>query len=131
MLLAAAEALGIDTPLIPRIATPFGGGVGRQGEVCGAVTGALMAVGLARGRNMGEDQAVKGRVYEVAAHLMHRFEARFGALRCRDLIGLDWSQPDSLDKFHASGLWDRCVEYVATAVTILEELDILPTSQNP
>ncbi len=126
MLLAAAEALNIETRLIPRIATPFGGGMGRQGEVCGAVTGALLALGLARGRDPGADQAIKTRAYELSADLMRRFQAQFGALRCRDLTGIDWSQPDSSEVFHASGQGERCTEYVVMAVAILEDLDILP-----
>lgn len=132
MLLAAAEALGIDTPLIPRIATPFGGGMGLQGEVCGAATGALMSLGLARGRDIGAALEVKERAYDLAVRFIQQFETRNGALRCRDLTGLDWTQPGSLEKFHASGQWDRCVEYVNTAVAILEELGVLPTnSENP
>jgi len=124
--------LALDTHLIPRIATPFGGGLAHRGEVCGAVNGALMAIGLARGRDMGEDPAVKEQAYDLADRLMHRFETRFGALRCRDLTGVDWSQPDNREKFYASGQWDRCMEYVNTVVALLEELDILPTgSETP
>lgn len=130
MLLAAAEALDIDTRLIPRIATPFGGGMGLQSkEVCGAVSGALMALGLARGRDIGDDPAVKERAYELAVRFMQQFETRNGVLRCIDLTGLDLTQPDSFDIFDATGQRERCAEYVNTAVMILEELGILPTNQ--
>ncbi|MBU0490362.1 MAG: C-GCAxxG-C-C family protein [Chloroflexi bacterium] len=126
MLLAAAEALGIDSPLIPRIATPFGGGLAHRGESCGAVNGALMAIGLARGRDLDQDPAVRDQAYDLAGRFMHQFETQFGALRCRDLTGLDWSQPDSRETFYASGQWDRCLMYVSTAVAILAELGVLP-----
>ena len=55
-MLAVSKAAGIESPCVPRIASGFGGGIGRQGETCGAVTGGVMALGLIYGRDAAEDR---------------------------------------------------------------------------
>jgi C_GCAxxG_C_C family probable redox protein len=58
VLLAISELLGVESELIPRIATGFGAGIGRRGEVCGALAGGVMGLGLVYGRSApgaGED----------------------------------------------------------------------------
>ena len=67
-----AEPLGFDRSLALKIASPFGGGIGRTGETCGAVSGALMALGLQSGYSEPDPQA-KERVYALAREYMHRF----------------------------------------------------------
>lgn len=116
----------MDTHWIPRIATPFGAGMGHRGEVCGAVTGSLMALGLVQGRDVGDDPAVKERAREMSADLMARFETRAGGLRCIDLIELDLTQPHGSEIYAARGLQAQCTEYVVAAIEILEELGVLP-----
>ncbi len=92
---AFAEELGLPLDVALRLAAPFGGGIGRQGEVCGAASGALMALGLRYG-SATPDKAAKERAYAVAAEFVRRFEERTDALRCRDLIGADQRTPEGL-----------------------------------
>ena len=92
---AFAEELGLPIDQALRLAAPFGGGIGRQGEVCGAAAGALMALGLRFGGAVA-DKAAKERAYAVAAEFVRRFEDRTGALRCRDLIHADMSTPEGM-----------------------------------
>ena len=57
VLASMCEYMGVESALVPRIATAFGGGMGGTQSVCGTVTGALMALGIWAGREPGGDQA--------------------------------------------------------------------------
>ena len=76
-----------------RIAAPFGAGMARQGEVCGALSGALMVLGLQYGQDRPDG---KEQTYRMAHEFMEIFRERHGALRCRDLVGHDISTPEGL-----------------------------------
>lgn len=119
---ALADELGLPLDLAFRLAAPFGGGIGRQGEVCGAASGALMALGL-RFSGPTPDNAAKAQVYEAAAEFMRRFEARTGAIRCRDLIDADMTTPEGLADARGRKVFTTlCPAFVAAAVEIAEEL---------
>ena len=81
---------GLEAEVV-RLATGFGGGMGRAGDVCGALSGAVMALGLRFGRLEGDDEAAKERCYAATAELRERFRAACGAVDCRDLTGLELS----------------------------------------
>ncbi len=87
---AFAPQLGLDKVTALKLASPFGGGIARRGEVCGAVSGALLALGLKRGA---DTPAGKEEIYRLSQELMRRFEEKHGTLLCRDLIGCDISTP--------------------------------------
>lgn len=119
---AFAEDLGLPLDMALRVAAPFGGGIGRQGEVCGAASGALMALGLRYGEARG-DKAAKERAYAAAAEFVRRFEERCGALRCRDLIHADMTTPEGLaDARERKVFSTECPRFLAAAVEIAEEL---------
>jgi len=85
VLAAVAEHAGISSSVLPRVATAFGGGVGRtQAELCGALAGGLMAIGCVAGRDA--RGASWDHTAELAVELRERFEARFGATRCADIL---------------------------------------------
>lgn len=120
---AFAEDLGADRALALRLATGFGGGMGRTGAHCGALTGAFMALGLAFGMKDPADQAAKERTYALVAEASKRFRERAGALACRDLLGLDLGNPADLQAAKDRGVFaTQCAGYVKTAAAIVEEL---------
>lgn len=84
---------------LQRLATPFGGGVARRGMLCGALSGALMALGLHLGRSVPGDDEAKARAYAAGEALLAAVEARFGSIQCRVLTGLDFHDPSSHDAF--------------------------------
>lgn len=88
------EALGLHLdPTAYAMATPFGGGFGGARSACGAVTGALMALGLARGRVTADQPAGPGA--EAGRQLHDRFVARFGSVDCRELTRpYVWDRPE-------------------------------------
>jgi C_GCAxxG_C_C family probable redox protein len=120
---AFAEDLGADRALTLRLATGFGGGMGRTGGTCGALTGAFMAIGLAFGMKAPEDAAAKEKTYALVAEASRRFRQRAGALACRDLLGLDLGTPEGLAVAKERNLFaTQCAGYVKTAAGIVEEL---------
>jgi C_GCAxxG_C_C family probable redox protein len=97
---AFAEQFGLDRETALKMASPFGGGIGRRGETCGAVTGALLVLGLARGV---DEPSRKEQAYQLAQEFMHLFEQKHKSLLCRNLIDADISTPAGWQKAKDSG----------------------------
>lgn len=114
---AFAPRFGLTDEQALKLASPFGGGVAHQGNVCGAVTGALMALGLARG-NAAVDK--KDETYRIADDFLERFRERHGTLLCRELIGHDISTPDGLQNARATGVFkSTCPGLVTDAAELV------------
>ena len=113
-----------------RVASGFGGGLARSGEVCGVATGAIMALGLRHcGRPTGEPLAKEG-AYPAVREFLARFRALHGSLQCRDLLGIDVAAPGGLEQAREQGLFkSRCPGLVRDAARILEEL--IPEPERP
>jgi len=108
--------------LIPKIATAFGGGIGRCGSVCGVLTGGVMALGIRYGTN---EPSVENRLkaYELAHKFYKQFERQHGSVLCRELIGYDLSNPEELEKARKAKVFEeKCVNFVKKAVATLVEL---------
>jgi C_GCAxxG_C_C family probable redox protein len=91
-LLALSEEWGRQVDA--RIASCFGGGIGRTGAHCGILTGSLMALGLIAGTLDAGDKARKEAIYPLARRFMDAFRQIAGTLDCRDLVGTDPSTPE-------------------------------------
>ncbi len=91
--LAFAEDLGLDMASAAKIALSFGGGMGR-GETCGALTGALMALGLSESGSIPPAPEDKAHCLSKAKLLASRFQESFGTTLCRELLAL----PEGKDK---------------------------------
>jgi C_GCAxxG_C_C family probable redox protein len=112
VLLAAAERLRKCNPSVPLVATAFGGGMGRKGSVCGALTGALMVLGLVYGRSKPSDD--KEKIYELTRELYDGFTKRFGSPFCSKLIECDLRTPEGRDKYHKLNMRElKCKNYVS------------------
>ncbi len=120
-MLAVSQQLGIQSEVIPRIATPFGGGIGGRGEVCGAVVGSVMAIGLKHGRE--EPSQPRDTAYALASEFCQRFEEETGSLSCRELTGIDLSTPEGQKAFYSSDVPIRvCLPTIGAAFRIVTEL---------
>ena len=119
-----APALGLDRGTALRVAAAFGGGMGRTGETCGAVSGALMVIGLRYGQPIAEDKDVKEKTYGLAREFMNRFAARNnGCVKCRELLGHDISIPEDLQTAREQGLFETlCPKFVRDAAEVVEQL---------
>ena len=94
------QEFGIKNEIIPRIATCFAGGIGNTGTVCGAVAGAVMAIGLKKER--GDTMEESLRTLAVAQEFRRRFEAEMETINCRELTGADLSTPEGIEQFMGS-----------------------------
>ncbi len=106
---AFAPALGLDETTALRIASPLGGGIGRSGNVCGAVTGALMALGLGRGASTPEG---KEPTYLIAKEFIRRFQEKHGTILCNALTGYDISTPEGIAAARESGRFKEVCPFV-------------------
>ncbi len=117
-----AVPMGLDREAALKIAGPFGGGIGRTGETCGAVTGALMALGLKYGFSKPDPEA-KERIYALTREYLRRFRERHGAVACKALIGVDLSTPEGMQKAREQGIFStRCNQFIASAIEIADTL---------
>ena len=123
VLSAFAPGLGLDRPTALRVAAAFGGGMARMGQTCGAVTGALMVIGLKHGHVAAEDKATKEKTYALVRQFVDQFRARNMSLLCRDLLGCDIGTPEGMQLFREKGLNTLvCSRLVRDAAEILERL---------
>lgn len=115
-----APDFGLDEKLALKLATSFGGGA-RNGEICGAVSGALMVLGLKYGHFDAADSEQKSRAYAIAVEYTKRFKEANGSIVCRDLLGYDLTKPDEMACIKEKGLFgDVCPKAIKSAVEILE-----------
>ncbi len=129
---ACAPGFGVDDETALKIASAFGGGIGRRGEVCGAVTGALMALGLAAG-HADNAEASKTATYALVDEFLRRFGAAHGTITCRALIGQAIDTPGGLQAARDAGVFRTiCPGLVADAASIVATmLDQRPVRDTP
>jgi C_GCAxxG_C_C family probable redox protein len=107
-----------------KVACAFGGGMGRQQLTCGAVTGALMVIGLKYGKALNDPEENKQQTYAKTREFFEEFKKLHGSVNCRDLLnGLDLNDPDDYKQIMDQKLFDiKCEEYVADAVNLIEKM---------
>lgn len=122
ILAAQCESLGVDVETASRMAVAFGGGVGRQGRICGCVSGALMVIGLKHGHDSTTDAKKRIHTYELAKAFCSRFVEVNGALDCRDIIRYNLDHPEERQKAQDSNVFQtRCARVVANTEMLLKE----------
>jgi C_GCAxxG_C_C family probable redox protein len=123
VLLAFAEESGLSRLDALRVAGAFGGGMGRSGTgPCGALSGALMALGLRFAKTEAEDDAARDRCYAEGRAFLEAFQARCGGLSCRDLLGHDVSTSEGYQAARDTGAFQsRCPALLRAAVDLVEE----------
>jgi len=119
---AFAEELGISDELALSVSGSFGGGM-RNGEVCGACTGALMAIGLKYRFFKADDIGSKEKNNAVTSEFMRRFKEKNDSFLCRELLGYDLSDPKQQAEAREKCMFTEfCPKMVASAVETAEEL---------
>ena len=97
VLLAVCEEFGIESEVIPKIASGFAGGIGNTGSVCGAVTGAVMAIGLIA--DQGDTMEEYMKKLSLVQEFRKRFEQEMKSINCHELTGADLTTPEGIDAF--------------------------------
>ena len=122
VLASFAQRLGLDTPTAIRLATGFGVGMARGGA-CGAVTGAVMVLGLAGGGGGPGGAAAKTATYARVQEFYDQFIDRHGTIICRDLLGVDPSTPQGLEQARREQRFQTvCTRFVADAASLVETM---------
>lgn len=122
VLLAYADKVGMDEETLAKLASPFGGGMGRMREVCGAVSGMLMVDGFLRGYSDAEAKEEKMETYARVQSLAARFREECGSILCRELIEEKNDTAPTPSARTAEYYKKRpCAELVALAAKIIDE----------
>jgi C_GCAxxG_C_C family probable redox protein len=123
MLFSYSDKLNISKDLALKLGTGFGGGMGRKQEVCGAVSGAIIVLNLLYGRGENEDKQKQERTYAKVRELIDKFEAKYGTVNCKKLLGgCELLTPEGQEQFKSEKKNEKCYEYVDYIVKILEEI---------
>lgn len=116
VVLAVADELGVESALLPKVATAFCSGMSRMCGTCGALTGAIMGVGLALGRSEAGESAQPS--YAATQRLIREFEQEFGARDCHVLLGCDLNTPEGQAMFKEEKLGAHCAKFTGKAAEI-------------
>ncbi len=122
VLASTAEKLGLNLEEAYRTASGFGGGMFR-GQTCGAVVGAIIAIGMKYGHYGPNTPARKDQNTAKVLEFQQKFMEKYPSIVCRELLGYDVSKPDEMDIILEKGLLlNFCPKVAADAIKILEEV---------
>ena len=118
---AFCDVTGLGKDFSARMASSFGGGMGRQREVCGAVSGMLMVLGLLYGYSAPEDDCSKKKQYQDIQALCGRFREEVGSIVCRDILNDPPSDPAPSARTAEYYAKRPCARMVMTAARLMDE----------
>ena len=123
VVMSFADDMKYSKELALKMAAGFGGGMGKQQETCGAVTGAIMVLGLMKGEQVNNNDELKTQAYGAVKELTREFTEAFKTTSCRDLIGCDLNTPEGSAKFKEERIMENvCADCVKRAVEIIESI---------
>ncbi len=123
VLSAFCADMGLDRETALKVASAFGGGMGRTGHRCGAVTGAYMVLGLSQPIDRDNPRASLDKMYELVKAFNQKFTVAHGSLTCKDLIHCDLSTPEGFAEMKSKELHiSICSGLVADSARIVSEL---------
>ncbi len=120
---AFSGEMGLDGETAKKIACGYGAGISRTGNICGAVSGAIMVIGLKYGKTKRGDDAATEKTRTLVRKFMHEFTQRNGSINCTELLGYNLSKPEEYEKARENKLFvTKCPDLVCDAVLILEKI---------
>jgi C_GCAxxG_C_C family probable redox protein len=117
-----ADIHGTDSELVPKVATGLAAGIARTSNICGAISGAILGLGLWFGRN----EPVEGerKVYWYSRKYIDDWLKGHPSTNCTELLGVDLDISEEVDQFYAENMWEKkCKRYISEAVSLA--IDIL------
>lgn len=119
---AFSDVTGLEKSLAAKLASSFGGGMGRMREVCGAVSGMLMVAGLLYGYDDPGENDVNKRVhYQLVQNLAGQFREKIGSIICREILNNPPSDPNPTPRTAEFYKTRPCAHMVMTAAGILDD----------
>lgn len=123
VLAASAPNVGMDENTALKIASGFAAGLAYRGEMCGAVVGAYLAIGLKYGFTQPTEQDKKDKTYRLIGEFLEEFKKRNGSINCRELIKYDTSDPVQLKEAREQNVFsEKCPKFVQDSSEILEKI---------
>ena len=120
VLAVIAESGGKDPESLIGMATGFCSGASRTSGQCGAVSGAIMGIGLFAGRTeLGGDVDP---AYTLVQEFLARFNAKFSSINCFELVGCDFATEEGSKRFKEEGLLKNCINFAVVAAEIALDL---------
>lgn len=114
------EAYGLPEPQDASVAMALNGGIAYSGNLCGALGGAALAIGMLAGQRFDDHRRAKVVARRSVMRLMDEFQAQHGAINCRDLTGVDFRNETQHRLFIESGVWrTRCLAQIETVVRFM------------
>jgi C_GCAxxG_C_C family probable redox protein len=118
-----SDDLGLDNDTAYKISCGFGAGIARTGNICGAIAGAVMVIGLKYGKAIAGDDAAKERTYALVQEFITAFRKKNGSITCTELLAYDLRDPGQRKQAHESGaVAIKCPGFTRDAVEILEKM---------
>ena len=132
VLYAYSDELNLEKETALKLACGLGAGMARSGEVCGAVTGGILVIGLKYGRGERDDRSITEQTYQKTQELMASFEQRHDSCVCRELLqGCDLKTAEGQQRFKEHDLWHKvCLPCVQSVVDVLEGIVNPPAAQS-
>ena len=123
VLLAFANKVGLENKEALRLASSFGGGMGRLREVCGAVSAMFMIAGILKGYTEPNNDVVKANHYKLIQDLAAEFKSKHGTIICRELLDLDGTEFSPIPSARTDEYYKErpCEEFIKCAAEIIEE----------
>lgn len=123
VVLSFAEDYGYSKELALKISAGFGGGMGRTQGTCGAVTGAIMVLGMMEGEKASDNNELKSGTYRSVKELVDKFTDEFKTTSCSELTDCDFNSNAGNEKFKNDGVMKKtCAPCVRRAVEIVESI---------
>lgn len=117
-----AKELGLDEKTARKIACGFGGGISKTGNICGAVSGAIMVIGLKYGKAEEGDNAATEKTRAITRQFIQEFTKKNGSVNCTELLGYNMKNPDEYAAAAKANVFKtKCPAYIQDAVNILEK----------
>ena len=118
---AFSDLTGMDKKTAAKLAAPFGGGMGRMREVCGAVSGMFMVLGLLYGYDNSDEDGKKKELYKQVQQLAEKFREENGSIICREILKNPPSDPNPSPRTAEYYQKRPCARMVMTAARLVEE----------
>ena len=117
---AFCDVTGMDKKEAAKLAAPFGGGMGRMREVCGAVSGMYMVLGTLYGYDNSDDNARKKQLYQDVQMLAEQFRQENGSIICREILKNPASDPNPSPRTEAYYQKRPCARMVMSAARLMD-----------
>ena len=118
---AFSDVTGLDKDFSARMASSFGGGIGRLREVCGAVSGMVMVAGILYGYDANSEESAKKEHYTLVQELAGKFREEVGSIVCRDILKNPPSDPNPTPRTEEFYKKRPCTRMVMVAAKILDD----------